>query len=35
TLELGGQSPTVVTARANVPTSAQRVALGKAFNAGA
>ncbi|GIQ79621.1 aldehyde dehydrogenase NAD(P)-dependent [Kipferlia bialata] len=34
TLELGGQSPTIVTDTANIATAAQRVALGKAFNAG-
>lgn len=34
TLELGGKSPTLVTASANIPVAAKRIVWGKFFNAG-
>ena len=34
TLELGGKSPALVTAQANIPLAAKRLAFGKLFNAG-
>ncbi len=34
TLELGGKSPTIVTAQANITVAARRIVWGKCFNAG-